>query len=262
MIRSKAQWVAPRARFARGWWGGALALLAAAVSSAQGLTQQAVERCDAAAADAQTDPLARHALGVCFLLGEGRLTDHARALELFDAAARDGVREAAFSHAAALLFKVRDVARFAGAAQALQALTNEGYRPAHFPLAVAYVAALGVEEDPNRGVRELALAAREAHDEVAAWVLAVVYRYGLLGQSADETLAWQYVSRYVANLKRQYPQLVFNSARLRESVLALHHDRLLRLYVFTDAQLELFLALAEEVSRREDLATLRRNWNR
>ncbi|MEO0425273.1 MAG: hypothetical protein AAF184_23255 [Pseudomonadota bacterium] len=257
MIRTKAHGVARGARVAC----GALALLGAGLSNAQGLTAQAVERCDGAAARAQADPEARHSLGVCFLLGEGRLTDHARALELFESAAREGVREAAFSHAAALLFKVRDANRFAEAAGALSDLANEGYRPAHFPLAVAYVAALGVEEDPDRGVRELALAAREAHDDVAAWVLAVVYRYGLLGQSADETLAWQYVSRYVANLRRQYPQLVFNSARLRESVLALHHDRLLRLYVFTDAQLELFLALAEEVSRRDDLATLRRNWN-
>ncbi|MEM9383469.1 MAG: hypothetical protein AAGA68_00280 [Pseudomonadota bacterium] len=260
MIRSKQVWAFPPGSIAVLGCGPALALLAA-VAPAQGVGAQAVERCDRAAALAPDDPRARHTLGVCYLLGEGRLTDHARALELFESASREGVREAAFSHAAALLFKVRQAQRFPEAAQALTDLANEGYGPAHFPLALAHIAALGVDESPDRGVAELSLAAREAHDEVAAWVLAVVYRYGLLGQAMDETLAWQYISRYVANLKRQYPQLRFSAVRLREGARTLHHDRLLRLYVFTDAQLELFHALAEEVSERADLETLRRSWN-
>ncbi len=241
-------------------WCVALAgLLLAAPVLAQ---DDATRRCDTAAAQAATDPLARHRLGVCFLLGEGRLTDHAEALDLFASAARDGVIEAAFSRAAALLFKVRQEARYGEATKELRRLAGEGYLPAHFPLAVAYVAALGVEEDADRGVREFAVAAREGGDEVAAWVLAVVYRYGLLGQAVDETLAWQYVSLHVANLRRQFPDLVFNARRLQESAMTLHHDRLLRRYVFTDPQLELFLALALEVGEREDLASLRRAWER
>lgn len=252
----------PRPRGRHRWPTAAVAVLALLlVAPAQG-NADGEARCDEAAAVAATDPVARHRLGVCFLLGEGRLMDHRQALALFASAASDGVQAAAFSHAAALLYKVRDEARFSQAVAQLQRLASDGYRPAHFALAVAYVAALGVEEDPARGVEEFATAAREAGDEVAAWVLAVVYRYGLLGQGQDETLAWQYVALYLDNLRRQFPQLVFNAQRLRESARTLHHDRLLRRHVFTDAQLELFHALAEEVAQRDDLAALRRNWSR
>ncbi|MEO0972030.1 MAG: hypothetical protein AAFX85_02970 [Pseudomonadota bacterium] len=241
-------------------WAWVLPVVAEEPPSLAQEQAEARARCDVAETAADSDPVARHTLGVCYLLGAGRLTDHRRALGLFASAAEEGVREAAFSHAAALLFKVGEASRFAEATRALSKLASEGYLPAHFPLGVAYVGALGVEEDAERGLREFAVAAGEGRDDVAAWLLAVVYRYGLLGQPANEDLAWQYVGVYLANLRRQYPSLEFSAERLREAARALHHDRLLRRHVFTDRQLELFLALAQEVIERPDLARLRRDW--
>ena len=81
---------------------------------------------------------------------------------------------------------------------------------------------------------------------------------GRLDASAD--VGYQYAGRYLAILNQQYPGLVMSPAKLRDAVYALHHDRLLRRFVFSDAQLELFPLLAEELIGREDLAALRDGW--
>jgi hypothetical protein len=91
-------------------------------------------------------------------------------------------------------------------------------------------------------------------------VLAVVYRYGLLGQAVDRERAYGHATTYLRLLDRNYPDIQMNAARLREAVLALHHDRLLRRYLFSDEQLELFLDLAYEIVTGPDLAPLRRGW--
>jgi TPR repeat protein len=229
---------------------------AAAVASE---AAEARARCDGYEARRDDDPEARRALGVCYLLGQGRLTDHGTALALFDSAAEAGSTDARFALAAALLFRARVPSRFAEAHATLRAMADEGYEAAHFPLAVSYAAGLGTAEDLGAAVSHFDVAARYG-DDVAAWLLAVAHRYGLLGLAVSPARAYDYVLQYQANLARQFPGLVMNEVHLRTAVLALHHDRLLRRYVFTDEQLELFPALAREVIGQRDLADLREGW--
>jgi hypothetical protein len=236
---------------------GGLVLLSCGPVPADGPTPR--EACDALARDADTDVDARRALGVCYLLGRGRLVDHAKALALFESAAGDGSADARFALAAALLFKVEDRTRDPEAVATLQQLIADGDERAHFPLAVAYTAALGVDADPARATAHFA-AAVDAGDDVAAWVLAVSHRYGLLGLEPSPAQAWRAVARYLSILDDRYPELTMTASTFRDAVLGLHHDRLLRRYVFSDRQLELFVRLADEVIAEEDLSRLRQGW--
>lgn len=208
-------------------------------------------RCDEAAARAPVDPVARHRLGVCFLLGKGRLADHARALDLLRDAAEAGEVAAEFSLAAAILFKTELVDRFADAVARLEALAEAGFSPAHFPLAVARFAGMGGRRDMAAALHHFDRAAVAGDDEMAAWVLAVVYRYGLWDQPVDRARALSYARRYLALLGARFPDAPVDAAGLRLSVLGLHHDRLLRRFVFADTELERFLELADEVAASE-----------
>jgi hypothetical protein len=236
---------------------GLLSQVGAVDVPAQSLDAAAVAACDAAETGAVEDPADRLALGVCHLLGKGRYVDHRRALALFRSAAQEGSDDARFALAAAQLFRVRDPSRYEESVAALQSLAASGYGRAHFPLAVALKAGLGVPQNLSGAVTNL-VAASEAGDDVAAYVLAVAYRYGLLQVNATPELAYGYVQRYLAIVAERFPGEEMSPDSFVDRVLALHHDRLLRDFMFTDDQLELFLGLAREVLSRGDLSRLRR----
>jgi hypothetical protein len=137
----------------------------------------------------------------CYLRGNGRPRDVAKAVALLEQAAGKGVPTAQVSLATILLFEAPDPTRFHEARVMLEQAAAVGYQKAHFPLAMTYHQGLGIPKDDATALEQLEQG-RAAGEVLPAFLIFAADSQGLFGKRPDRKAAMEALAAFDGLIKR------------------------------------------------------------